>query len=273
MSGERPKISAFVITKNNGDKIEECIKSLLWADEVVVVDDFSTDATPEICSRYPVRFCSNAFEGFQEQKNFATNLAANDWVLKIDADERVTEVMKKSIMSLTDVDFDRYSCFEFKRLTCFWGKWIRHASLYPDYNPRLFNKKRGEWGGINPHDKFITHGETKKLEGDILHFQNWDLYTYANRTATYSNISAMEYHKRGKKVKWHHFTVRPLYTFLYRYFFRLGFVEGVRGFVISFMGAVGTFLKYSKLYELQHNMTVIKVCEEENPGEKPHCSR
>jgi glycosyltransferase involved in cell wall biosynthesis len=268
MSAERPKISAFVITKNNADKIEDCIRSLLWADEIVVVDDFSTDSTPELCGRYPVKFCRHVFEGFQEQKNYATNFAANDWVLKIDADERVTDEMRRSIMNLTASDFQRYSCFEFKRLTCFWGKWMRHASLYPDYNPRLFNKKEGSWGGINPHDKFITRGETKRLEVDILHFQNWDLYTYATRTAVYSNISAMEYFKLGKKVKWHHFTIRPLYTFLYRFFFRLGFVEGARGFVVSFMGAVGTFLKYSKLYELQRGMNCVPASEGDVSSDK-----
>lgn len=254
MPGEKCRISAFVITKNNGDKIADCLESLQWADEIVVVDDFSTDSTPEICRKYGVKFQQHKFEGFQEQKVYATSLAENDWVLKIDADERVTDEMRRSIEGLTEDDFSRYSCFEFKRLTCFWGKWIRHASWYPDYNPRLFNRHQGEWGGINPHDKFMTRGVSKKLAGDILHFQNWDLFTYANRTALYSNISAMEYHRRGGRARWHHITIRPLYTFLYRYFFRLGFVEGFHGFVISFMGAVGTFLKYSKLYELQNCM-------------------
>jgi glycosyltransferase involved in cell wall biosynthesis len=254
MPGETCKISAFVITKNNADKIADCLESLQWADEIVVVDDFSTDSTPEICRKYGVKFQQHKFEGFQEQKVYATSLAEYDWVLKIDADERVTDEMRRSIESLTEDDFSRYSCFEFKRLTCFWGKWIRHASWYPDYNPRLFNKHQGEWGGINPHDKFMTRGVSKKLAGDILQFQNWYLFTYANRTALYSNISAMEYHRRGGRARWHHITIRPLYTFLYRYFFRLGFIEGFHGFVISFMGAVGTFLKYSKLYELQNCM-------------------
>ena len=178
----------------------------------------------------------------------------NDWVLKMDADECVSATMRDGILALTDEDFSACSCFEFKRLTCFWGKWIRHASFYPDYNPRLFNKHQGEWGGINPHDKFMTRGRTKKLAGDILHYQNWNLHTYATRTALYSHISAVEYHKRGKRAKWHHVTVRPLYTFLYRFFFRLGFLEGVRGFVIAVMGGVGAFAKYAELLELQNGL-------------------
>ena len=230
---------------------QRCTKSLSWANEVVVVDDFSTDGTPDVCRKFPnVNVCQNVFKGFQEQKIYAMNLAKNDWVLKIDADERVSFDMRKSIEGLTTTDFELYSCFEFRRLTCFWDKWIRYASFYPDYNPRLFHRRKGEWGGINPHDKFMPTGRTKRLKGDILHFQNWNLETYASRTVLYSQISANEYFKRGRKVSWHHVTLRPLYTFFYRFVIRLGFIAGWRGFVISVMGAMGTFIKYMKLYEL-----------------------
>jgi glycosyltransferase involved in cell wall biosynthesis len=253
VSAEKPRISAFVITKNNGDKIAGCLESLGWADEVIVVDDFSSDETPDICRRFPnVRFSQNTFRGFQEQKIHAMAQTANDWVLKVDADEQITPEMRDSIGALTGDDLREYACFEFKRLTCFWGKWIRHGSFYPDYNPRLFNKHAGAWGGINPHDKFMTRGRTKKLAGDILHFQNWDLYTYACRTALYADISAAEYYKGGRRAHWHQVTLRPLYTFLYRYFFRLGILDGWHGFVISVMGGYGTFLKYMKIFELQH---------------------
>ncbi len=258
MSAKSPRISAFVITKNNGDKIEACLRSLLWADEVIVVDDFSTVETPEICRRLGVNFHQHRFEGFQEQKIHAVSLAKNDWVLKIDADERVSTEMRDAILALTPQDMGTYACFEFKRLTCFWDKWIRHGSFYPDYNPRLFDRRQGEWGGINPHDKFMTRGKTQRLAGDIYHFQNWDLYTYASRTILYANISAQEYFKRGARAKWHHYTVRPVYTFLYRYLVRLGFLEGVHGLVIAFMGGVGTFVKYTKLRELELGLSSAK---------------
>ena len=256
MPAKNNSISAFVITKNNSEKIGACLESLAWADEVVVVDDFSTDATPEICRKFAnVRFFQNRFEGFQEQKHHAVSLASHDWILKIDADECVSETMKASILALTDSDFASCSCFEFKRLTCFWGKWIRHASLYPDYSPRLMNKHQGSiTSGINPHDKFKPHGKTKRLTGDLLHYQNWDLYTYATRTILYSNISAQEYFKLGKSANLSHITIRPFYTFIYRYLIRLGFLEGIRGLVISVMGGVGTFVKYSKLLELQREL-------------------
>lgn len=245
------KISAIVITKNNEDKIEECLASLAWADEIVVVDDFSDDSTPEICKKYGTKFFQHIFEGFQEQKAHATALTSHSWVLHLDADERVSEGMREDILRLKEEDFTNFSCFEFRRKTFFWGKWIAHSSLYPDYKPRLFHKEKGEWGGINPHDKFITRGLTKKLEGEILHMQDWDLPTYLSRTIRYSTISAEEYYRRGRRATWHHVTVRPLYTFLYRYFIRLGFLDGVQGFIISLMGSLATFIKYARLLEIQ----------------------
>ncbi len=248
------KISAIIITKNNEDKIEDCLKSLQWADEIVVVDDYSTDATPLICEQFPnVKFYRHKFEGFIQQKNHATSLTRNKWVLQLDADERVSDEMREAIEKIGQKEFEKYACFEFRRKTYFWGKWIRHSTFYPDYKPRLFNKDRGHWGGINPHDKFMAEGPTKKISADILHFQDWDLKTYVERTIRYSRISAEEYYRSGRRAKWHHYTIRPIYTFVYRYFFRLGILDGIQGFVISAMGALGTFMKYMFLYELQKN--------------------
>lgn len=248
---ERPKISAFVISRNEALKIADCIESLRWADEIVVVDDFSTDGTPEICRAYELKFVQHRFTGFKDQKSYAMSLASNDWVLELDADERVSDGMRESILALGTEDFCRYSCFEFSRKTRFWGKWIRHTSLYPDYKARLYKKLDGEWSAGNIHERFITRGRTKKIAADIIHCQDLDLHAYILRTVRYANLSALEMHGRGKRARILHFTFRPLYTFLYRYLFRLGFMDGVHGFVISTMGALGTFVKYLKLYELQ----------------------
>jgi len=247
----RPGISAFVITKNNGDIIGGCLESLAWADEVVVVDDFSTDATEEICRERGVRFFQHRFTGFRDQKSHAVFLTAHDWVLEIDSDERVSEAMRRSILDLREDEFSRYAGFDFPRLTRFWGKWIRHASYYPDRKVRLYDKRRGSWSDGNVHERFIPAGETKPMEGDILHVQDLDLHSYILRTARYAELSAEEDRRRGRVARWHHFTVRPVYTFLYRYIVRLGFLDGVQGFVISAMGAAGTFLKYMRLYEMQ----------------------
>jgi len=247
----RPKISAFVITKNNEDVIGECLDSLAWADEIVVVDDFSTDSTPEICRHRGARFFQRPFTGFRDQKRHAMSLATHDWVLELDSDERVSEAMRQGILGLREEDFSGYAGFEFPRLSRFWGKWIRHASFYPDRKLRLYDRRGGNWSEANIHERFVPTGEVKKLTGDILHVQDLDLNAYLQRTARYARLSAEEYRRQGRVARWHHFTVRPVYTFLYRYLVRLGFLDGVEGFVISAMGAVGTFLKYLRLYELR----------------------
>ena len=134
-----PPVSAFIITFNEAAKIAACLDSLRWVAEIVVVDDNSSDATVEICRGYPnVRVFQHCFTGFKDQKSHAMGLTGNEWVLEIDADERVSPEMRESILALTPADFAAGSCFEFRRLTNFWGKWIRHASLYPDYKGRLF---------------------------------------------------------------------------------------------------------------------------------------
>ena len=254
MAFETPKISAFVITKNESAKIGDCLKSLNWVDEIVVVDDFSVDATTDICKEYSVSFHQHTFSSFRNQKHHAMSLAANDWVLELDADERVSDEMKSAIQTLRTEDFDKYDCFEFKRKTRFWGKWIKHSSFYPDYKARMYCRTRGAWNDANVHERFVPHGLTKKLEGDILHEQDIDLHTYLQRVARYANVSAADYFARGRRAKWHHISIRPAFTFFQRYFIRLGFLDGVQGFVISVMGALSTFLKYMRLYEIQKKL-------------------
>lgn len=244
-------ISAFVITRNEEAKIAECLASLAWVDEIVVVDDFSTDATPEICASFGVRFHQHRFAGFREQKSHAMSLTKNDWVLEIDADERVSSGMKAAILALTDDDFADCSCFSFRRKTRFWGKWITHAALYPDYKGRLYNKTLGVWAGGSVHEKFVTRGACRRLAAEILHPQDLDLATYLQRTIRYARLSAGDLHANGRRASWLHVVVRPGYTFLYRFLVRRGFLDGMHGFAISVVGAIGTFAKYMMLHELQ----------------------
>lgn len=254
------RISAFVITKDSARTLDRCLSSLDWASEVVVLDDFSTDATEEISLRHRARFETRRFTGFRDQKQAAMERTGNDWVLEIDSDEAVSGEMRKSILSLKKEDFERHAGFSFPRLTRFWGKWIRHGSLYPDRKVRLYDKRRGRWSGGQVHERFLPDGPVGKLGGDILHFQDLDLPEYVRRTARYADLSAEEYLQDGRWASWHHVTVRPLYTFLYRYLFRFGFLDGLQGVAVAAMGAFGTFLKYMRLYELQ------KAADPPSPG-------
>lgn len=249
MCSMAPQISAFIITKNESAKIAGCLASLDWLDDRVVVDDFSSDGTAEVASQRGARLISNKFSGFRDQKRFAMEQAQHDWVLEIDADERVSPEMRAAIQRLSDEDFNGCDGFAFRRLTRFWGKWIRHGSFYPDYKIRLYHRRRGAWSDGIVHERFIPRGRVRRIPVDIIHEQDLDLKTYMARTARYAELSAIDYHRSGKKWSWVDF-LRPLHTFVYRFFIRCGFLDGIHGFLIAVIGASGTFLKYAHLLEL-----------------------
>ena len=244
-----PQISAYVITKNESAKIAGCLASLDWLDDRVVVDDFSSDRTAEIAAECGARVVSNPFNGFRDQKRFAMEQTRHDWVLELDADERVSPEMRAAIQALSDDDFKGCNGFAFRRLTRFWGKWIRHGSLYPDYKVRLYHRRHGVWSNGDVHERFIPQGAVRRIPVDIVHEQDLDLRRYVARTARYAEMSAADYARAGKQWSWLDF-LRPVHTFVYRLFIRCGFLDGVHGFLIAVVGAMGTFLKYAHLLEL-----------------------
>nr|WP_279342530.1 glycosyltransferase family 2 protein [Geotalea sp. SG265] len=244
-------ISAFVITKNERHSIDDCIASLSFVDEVVVVDDFSDDGTPERCADLGCRVISNSFASFSAQKRFAMEATRNEWVLELDADERISPALQQAILALNSKDFTCYDAFAFRRLTRFWGKWIRHSSLYPDYKVRLYHKGRGSWTTSRVHEHFQPRGAVRRISQDILHCQDLDLKTYAQRTMRYAELSAVDMHDRGRRPLWFDF-LRPIHMLFLRYVIRLGFLDGVHGAAIAAMGGFGTFYKYFRLYELEN---------------------
>ena len=246
---QKMPISAFVITKNERHAIDDCIVSLSFVDEIVVVDDFSDDGTPERCAEMGCRVISNQFTSFSTQKRFAMEATRNEWVLELDADERISPALQQAIRALGPADFSRYAGFAFRRLTRFWGKWIRHSSLYPDYKVRLYHKGRGEWTTARVHEHFKPQGAVCRIPHDILHYQDLDLRTYAQRTMRYAELSAADLHDRGRRARWFDF-LRPVHMMFLRYVIRLEFLDGVQGAAIAAMGGFGTFYKYFRLYEL-----------------------
>ncbi|MDD2365351.1 MAG: glycosyltransferase family 2 protein [Desulfuromonadaceae bacterium] len=245
-------ISAYIITKNEHDKIVDCLFSLDFVDEAVVVDDYSQDGTSEVAIQNGARVISNKFKGFKDQKSFAMDQTLNDWVLELDADERISSGMRSALLELKPEDFQEYDGFAFKRITRFWGKWIKHSSLYPDYKVRLYNKHRGKWSGGSVHERFIPEGKIKRLSVDILHPQDLDMKSYMGRISRYAELSAIDYAAAGRNWSCIDF-LRPVHTFFYRLIIRLGFLDGIHGFAIAFFGAIGTFLKYAYLLEITRN--------------------
>ena len=248
------KISAVIITFNEERNIDRCLRSLVTvADEILVVDSFSTDQTERICLSHGARFIQNKFPGHIEQKNFAMEHAANDWVLSLDADEALTEDLQRSILSVKP-DLGKHGGYKLKRLTSFCGKWVRHTGWYPDKKIRLWNREEGRWGGQNPHDKVIMNPGVSigQLEGDLLHYSFYELKDHIDTIQKFSSIAAQSAYENGKRANLlTNVLLGPLYTFVKKYFFQLGFLDGYTGFIISMNSAFSKFLKYTKLREIQ----------------------
>ena len=245
------KLSAVIITYNEEEHLEKCLSSLTEiADEIIVVDSFSTDKTPEICKSFHVTFIQHPFEGYIEQKNYAVSLANNNYILSLDGDETLSEPLKNSILKAkSNWQFDGYYC---NRMNNYCGQWIKHSDWYPDKKLRLFKKESGEWEGINPHDSYKLKKGLKagKLQGDLLHWVYRDYSDHNLKVERFSTIAAEAYYKLGKKSSIWKIIYRPTWAFFKAYFLRLGFLDGLNGLVICVQTYNVTFLKYVKLFRL-----------------------
>lgn len=249
-----PKISAVIITYNEELFIDKCLASIEEvADEIVVVDSFSTDATEEICKKYNVRFVKHAFEGYRDQKNYALQFATHKNILSLDADEALSNKLRESILAIKDKwDYDGYL---FNRRNNFCGKWIRHSQFYPDRQLRLFSSDKGKWGKLNLHEKFIMSNGAKvgKLKGDLLHWPFSSHQDHLDKMSKYSLIGAEEFHKAGRKANLFSPYIHFIWGFIRSYFINAGFLDGREGFVICSTYAKSAFNKYRKLRQLIKN--------------------
>jgi glycosyltransferase involved in cell wall biosynthesis len=253
MTAERKKISATVRTFNEERNIRDCLESLSWADEIVVVDSKSTDRTVEIAREFTDRVIIQEWLGHIGQSQFAADQASHTWVLHLDADERVTPRLRDEILAL-DLNGTPYDAYDVPRFHFFLQRWIRHSAWYPDRKIRLFRKDRCRWGGYAPHDVLKVPGRIGRLRNDILHYIYTDVAHFAATKNTYSTLTAQDHFRNGRKARLTDIMIRPFYAFIYRYCFRLGFLDGLAGFVIAVMESHGVFLKYLKLYEMQNRL-------------------
>ncbi|MBF8149472.1 glycosyltransferase family 2 protein [Winogradskyella sp. F6397] len=252
------KLSGVIITFNEERNIEQCLQSLVnVVDEIVVVDSFSSDQTKSICKRFNVNFIEQEFLGYIEQKNFALAQAKYDHVVSLDGDEALSKTLQQSIINLkSNWKFDGYFANRFNN---FCGQWIKHSDWYPNKKLRIFDRRKAEWKGINPHDNVQLHNteaKTGHLKGDILH-KTYQTYSEFNqKTEYFSTIAAKAYFNSGKKSSVLKVIWNPTWAFFKSYFLRLGFLDGFNGFVICVQTANITFLKYSKLRELEKQKDV-----------------
>lgn len=245
-----PKISVTIITHNEEENIEDCLKSVRWADEIVVVDSYSTDKTVEICKKYKVKTVKNKWLGYSNQKNLAIDKARNEWILSIDADERITKELLDEIRKEFEKDIP-IDGFYIARKNFFLGRWIKHCGWYPDYNLRLFKRSKGRFIEREVHEKAEVKGETKFLKHPLEHYTYKTLSDFISRLDRYSTLSAIELHKKGRTAGWPHLTVRPVTMFLRMYFLKKGFLEGFYGILLSGLYSFYTFSKYAKLWEIE----------------------
>lgn len=245
-------LSIAIITYNEEENIKDALESVKWADEIVVVDSFSTDRTVEICREYTDKVFSFEWQGFSEQKNKAVSLTTHQWVLVLDADERVTEGLKKETISIiSKPHFELADGYYIPRKNYFSGRWIRHGGWWPDYTLRLFKKEKGFFEKREVHEALKVNGKTGYLKNPLEHYTYKNIKDYLKRTDRYSTLAALELFKNGRGANVIDITIRPFAAFFKMLFLRLGILDGIYGIIIASLYSFYTFSKYSKLWEMR----------------------
>lgn len=246
------QLSVVIITFNEEKNLARCLDAVRdIADDIVVVDSFSTDRTQQIAESKGARFITHAFEGHIEQKNWAITQAKFPYVLSLDADEALDETLKAQIRNVKENwTKDGYAM---NRLTNYCGKWIRHCGWYPDTKFRLWDTRKGKWTGVNPHDRYEleTGSSAGKLEGNILHYSYYTISDHIKQVDYFTSIASKAHFEKGTRSNLFKILFSPVIKFLRDYFFKLGILDGYYGFVICVISAHATFIKYIKLKQLQ----------------------
>jgi glycosyltransferase involved in cell wall biosynthesis len=250
-----PAISATIITHNESANITRAIQSLACADEVVVIDSNSTDATQEIAAGLGARVIAHDFNGFAAQKNFASEQARHDWVLSLDADEELDQSAQIAITEWK-ASTPAASGYRFARRAQYLGRWILHSGWYPDFKVRLFDKRQGHWQGAFVHESVVLNGNVARMPGDILHYTCNSLDEHLQRIEFYTDLAAKEMFDQNQRVNAFRRALAPPWIFLNTYFMKLGVLDGFQGYLIAKMAARYVRRKYSKLQILQDSSTV-----------------
>jgi glycosyltransferase involved in cell wall biosynthesis len=247
-----PKVSVTVVAKNEAADLGEALASVAWADEIVVVDSHSTDDTVAIARRYTDRVVVHDWLGHIEQKNYAASLASHDWILSVDADERVTPELAVEAKAVLAAE-PSHAAFRIPRVTWHLGRWVRTTDWFPDYQDRLYDRRRARWTGRYVHESLKADGTTGQLRGEIQHYAYRDIAEHLETIDRYTTLAAQQMHEDGRRAGLLQLAGHPPLAFLRNYIARGGIRDGVPGFIISSMNAYYVFLKFAKLRELQHH--------------------
>jgi glycosyltransferase involved in cell wall biosynthesis len=244
-----PKVSVTVIAKNEAADLAEALRSVAWADEIVVVDAQSTDGTAAIARQFTERVIVRPWPGYIDQKNFAASAASHDWIFSLDADERATPALGAEVRAALSSD-PAHAAFRVPRITWHLGRWIRTTDWYPDYQVRLYDRRAARWTGRYVHEHVDVKGTTGQLKSDLQHFPYRDVAEHLETIDTYTTYAARQMYEAGRRASLLDQVAHPPLAFLRNYVLRRGILDGVPGFIISTMNAYYVFLKFAKLWEL-----------------------
>ncbi|MGA1863100.1 glycosyltransferase family 2 protein [Deferribacter thermophilus] len=251
------KISATIITYNEEDNIERCLKSLDFADEIIVVDSGSKDKTIEIAKKYTDKIYFKDFNGYGEQKNYAASMARNDLIFSIDADEEVSDDLKKYLLENLEVVFSKgFSAIAVPRRTYYLGKFIKNSGWYPDYKVRIYDKNKCYWDNKKVHEALNCEGKVFYVPKgkDLYHYSYKNISDHINKVNKYTSLFASENKDMGFISISFKLLMKPMLKFFKMYFLKYGFLEGYRGFIIAIIGSFYEFLKYAKILERRINV-------------------
>jgi len=242
-------LSVAIIAQDEEDRISDCLNSVSFADEVLVVDSGSQDQTISIAQFYGCKVISKKWMGYAQQKQYAVDSCCNDWVLILDADERLPKETAEQIQQIIETSQQGVSAFSFLRKNFFRNRWIRHCGWWPDRVLRMVDRRQGHFSDNLVHERWISNGPVKELDLTIEHrsFRNYS--DLVHKMQTYSTLSAQEMLNRGKSVRWWSPFSHGLWMFIRTYVLEMGMMAGFDGFMISLFNAGGSFMKYAKLRE------------------------
>lgn len=250
-----PKLSVTIIARNEAAHLADAIDSVAWADEIVVVDSESTDDTIAIAARHHARVIVRTWPGYVAQKNYAASMATHDWILSLDADERVTPALAAEMRALL-ATAPGHAAYRMPRVTWHLGRWIRTTDWYPDYQLRLYDRRTAEWTGRYVHEAVTVRGAVGQLREELQHFAFRDIADHLETIDRYTTYAARQMHENGRRTGFLQLAFHPPLAFLRNYILRGGIRDGVVGFVISLLNSYYVFLKFAKLWELRHTAPV-----------------
>lgn len=256
MPATRQPLSVAIITLNAASQLEDCLKSARFADDIVVVDSGSTDGTQALAMRYGARLIDQTWLGFGPQKQFAVDAARHDWVLCLDADERVSPELRKAIEQTLQEPAD--GAYRFARCNRFLGRYLKHGEGYPDWSLRLFDRRRAHWSDDVVHEKVVTDTAIGTLKGDLLHDSAESLAAYLTKQNRYTSLAADMALQAGKRATFGRIAFSPIVRFIKFYLIRQGFRDGLPGLVHIAIGCSNSFFKYAKMLERQKSDAALR---------------